>query len=352
MTTASRLIDIGEVARMLDARAEALCRELLPHGRREGAEWVALNPVRGDTREGSFRVHLSGAKAGVWRDFAADIDGDMLDLVAYLLRMDKSRAFSWARRWLGLDRGDAKALEEARRAVPSPAERGRQAQAEQDNARNAAFRIWLAGAPELRDTPVDRYLRGRDVALAELQRQPAAIRFHPQLFHKPSQRRWPAMVTAICGPDNKFAAVHRTWLEVRSDGRVTKAPLGADAKMVLGTYRGGSIHLWRGASGKPLAQMPLGEIVDLTEGIEDGLSVVMVAPECRVLAAVSLSNLANVVLPAAATRVRLWRQNDDKAAAIDAFRRAAQAHLAAGREVLVPRIPESVKDVNDLLRFG
>ncbi len=62
--------------------------------------------------------------------------------------------------------------------------------------------------------------------------------------------------------------------------------------MTLGRSRGGAVNLWRGASGMPIKPAPEGESVHLTEGIEDGLTVAISAPVVRVLAAVSLANMA------------------------------------------------------------
>jgi hypothetical protein len=58
---------------------------LLPGGKREGDEWVVLNPTRNDNKPGSFSVNM---RTGVWSDFAyaADKGGDMIDLVMYLNR--------------------------------------------------------------------------------------------------------------------------------------------------------------------------------------------------------------------------------------------------------------------------
>jgi len=345
---ARRLVDAGEVARMLNARIGALVHELLPDGTRNGAEWCARNPGTG--KIGSFNVHLTGEKAGVWGDFVAGVWGDALDLIAYVrFGDDKKDAFAWALRWLGIDNRDPAAIARVQRETPTAPERDAQAELETERLRNAAFRIWLSAMPNLRDTPVDMYLQGRGIALADLKRAPRAIRFHPGLYHKASDRRWPAMVTLVAGANNQAAGCHRTWLECRNDGRVTKAPVEKN-KMVLGSYKGGSVHLWRGASGKPLSEAPESEIADITEGIEDGLSVAIAAPECRVLAAIALSNMANIVLPDAIHTVRLWRQNDTSAPAIDAFMRAARVHALAGREVLIPPIPADLKDVNDLLR--
>ncbi len=346
-----RFHDIGEVSRMLASRIHVLAQELLPGGKRCGHEWMA-GSLAGEagTRLG---VHLSGSRAGVWKYFAGtgDEQGDALDLVAHVLfGGDKRQALAWSVRWLGLESGDPNALQTARRAVASREEAEAKTAEEIENTRAAARRIWFSASPICLDTPVDRYLRGRGIPLRELGRQPGAIRFHQGLWHVESRRHWPAMVTAVSGNvPGGFMACHRTWLEVQSDGRVTKAPL-EDNKRTLGSFKGGHISLWRGASGKPLAQAPAGETADITEGIEDGLSVAYAAPECRVLAAVTLGNWAAMVLPGAITAVRLWKQNDIKPQPIAAFDKVLRSFLAQGRYVTIAEIPRGIKDVNDLLR--
>jgi hypothetical protein len=341
------LVDISEVSQMLAGRIQALVTELLPQGKRAGHEWTCGSPAGEPGTQ--MAVHLTGSKAGVWKHFAGTEGGDALDLVAAVLfHGDKSDALKWSRRWLGIDTGDAAALETARRPVPAQADLDRQAQAEVQEGRAAAKRVWLAAQANLTGTPVDWYLRGRAIDLGDLDRQPRALRFHPNLYHKPSGRSWPAMVAAISGPGG-FLATHRTWLEVTGDGQARKAPV-QPAKAVLGSYKGGHIALWRGESGKPLRDAREGETLDITEGIEDGLSVAVAVPESRVIAAVSLSNMAAIELPPAITSVRIWRQNDTKWQAIAAFERAMRAHLMKGREVLIPEIPKRYKDANDWLQ--
>ncbi len=60
-----------EVSALLAGQAEALCRHLLPGGRREGAEW-RCGSVQGEPGK-SLGVHLKGPKAGIWADFAGTV---------------------------------------------------------------------------------------------------------------------------------------------------------------------------------------------------------------------------------------------------------------------------------------
>ena len=61
---------------------ERLVRDWLPSGRREGDEWVAINPTRGDKKRGSFKINL---RKGVWSEFATgETGGDIIDLHRYL----------------------------------------------------------------------------------------------------------------------------------------------------------------------------------------------------------------------------------------------------------------------------
>lgn len=334
---------------MLANRIAGLAAELLPHGRREGHEW-RCGSLAGEAG-GSLGVHLAGGKAGIWCDFSTGECGDALDLVAQVLfRGEKREALAWSRAWLGLEGADPAVLAQRAERAQAQAKRRDEAAAEQAARRSAsAFRLWLGAEERIAGTPVDAYLRGRHIALDELGRQPRALRYHPRLWHEPSQRHWPAMVAAVTDINGHTIAVHRTYLQTHQDGRVTKAPVEPQ-KMVLGGYRGGCIRLWRGASGKPLAKAPAGETVDICEGIEDALSVALAMPEARVIAAVSVSNMSTIELPAAIGAVRLWRQNDTEPQAVAAFDRAAESFLRSGRRVLVPELPRDVHDANELLQ--
>lgn len=353
-------IDIKRLVEMLAARAPALAQHLFPAGRREGREW-RIGSLAGEAGS-SMAIHLEGLRAGVWADFSdANAKGDALDLVAQtLFRGDKKHAVAWSRAWLGLDGKDPAALAVTRRAVEQ-----REKKTADDSKRRAksAFALWLNAWERLKGTPVDRYLKGRAIDLDLLGRQPRALRYVPALeYWQPrddggepdSLGRFPAMVAAIVDAQGRTIAVHRTYLQALGDGRVVKADV-PNAKKTLGDYRGGCIRLWRGVDedgrpGRPLNEALPGSAVVVTEGIEDGLSIAIAEPAYRVLVGISLSNMANLKLPAAIATVILAKQNDKPgSAAAKAFDQVVAHFAEDGRTVLIAAPPASVKDANDLL---
>ncbi len=96
-----RRIAFARVATAALGHADTLVRRWLPDGRREGAEWVAINPTRADHRRGSFKVNLA---SGRWCDFATgDAGGDLIALAAFLFRLDQADAARKIAAALGID---------------------------------------------------------------------------------------------------------------------------------------------------------------------------------------------------------------------------------------------------------
>lgn len=229
---------------------------------------------------------------------------------------------------------------------PAPDPRAREDEAEyRERRRRYAAAIWLEAKP-LPGTPAEDYLAGRGIDFAVLGHHPGALRFHPGLKHFPSGRILPALLGAIHGDTGSQLATHRTWLERGPRGWV-KARV-EDPKLTAGPYPGGSIRLWRGASGKPLRDALPDETVVIGEGIETCLSVAMGCPELRILAAVSQGNMAAIWLPPQITRVILLLDNDRKPRAIERAQAVVERHLALGRDVRIARAAVG-KDFNDTL---
>jgi hypothetical protein len=354
------LISIDQVAALLAGRIDALAPELLAGGKRKGREWRA-GSLAGEAGQ-SLGVHLTGAKAGVWCDFASGETGDALDLVAQVLfRGDKSEALKWSRRWLGLEDGDPAAMATARRqAEQRRAVADKQAAEDEERRRRGALAMWLEARP-IEGTPAEAYLRGRGIDLRALGHVPAALRFHPALYCREADMKLPAMVAAIGAPDGRHVATHRTFLAPvagswasplppHQAGQWGKAKL-REAKLTYGTYAGGFIRLTRGASQRAWREMRGDETVAFAEGIETALSVAVLVPEWRVAASVSLSNLKRVQLPPTVRRLVVCADRDPPdSRATEALAQALRALPAQGAEVFVVRPDHPFKDWNDQLQ--
>jgi hypothetical protein len=180
------MTNVGEIARMLADRAPELARDLLPGGRREGAEW-RCGSIAGEAGQ-SLAVHLAGPKAGVWSDFSTGQAGDALDLVRAVFGFDMHEALVWSHRWLGLEDGEV--------AVPQRLAPTAKPEPELDPQRWA--RPWQSTWP-IAGSPAEVYLVRRGLTFADpesrvLRYASRRARFGPdgQLEHHP------AMLAALC----------------------------------------------------------------------------------------------------------------------------------------------------------
>jgi hypothetical protein len=99
--TAPRKIAFKRIADAALGHSETIVRRWLPDGKREGAEWVALNPTRDDGRKGSFKVNVA---TGRWSDFAVGAaGGDLIALASYLFRLKQGEAAVKVAEALGVD---------------------------------------------------------------------------------------------------------------------------------------------------------------------------------------------------------------------------------------------------------
>ena len=88
-----RRVDFDRINRAAVPALLAILSRWLPGGRVVGREYVALNPTRADKRLGSFKVVVSGPRAGCWADFATgDKGGDPVSLAAYLFDLSQVQA--------------------------------------------------------------------------------------------------------------------------------------------------------------------------------------------------------------------------------------------------------------------
>lgn len=329
----------------------------------DGHDIVCLNPLRPDKHPGSFRIPLGGPYQGMVIDFAGQVKpGDGRRSVSPLtFHLWLGFTVRDAKERLGMDGRNPDALRKAREETEKFRARAEQNEADVAEKRKSAK--WIYTGPgavdDLRGTPPWSYLLGRGIDLARFDFPVRALRFRPDCPLGRSKKR-PAMLAAIVkGSD--FVGVHRTFLE-EVDGRWIKARDMDDPKLSLGSYAGGAIRLWNGRRHDPetgeikpglkVAQVKEPFWIDLTEGIEDGLSVALACPEHRVWVGVSGSNMKGLWLPRLCEGVRFWKQNKDApgSAAAASFDHAVENVLAQGKRVQVVEIPAEWGDPNEVLQ--
>lgn len=360
---------LDEIKSMLLERRHAVAQHYAPVAQgsyTDASQYWTLNPGRADRNVGSFVVYLEGAKAGRWADYATGEHGDLIDLIRLWQGGSLRDAIREARAFLGLQNDSpedvARRKEAAERAKRLAAEAKAKDVEQKQRKSKSALALWLSGSL-IAGTPAEFYLRDtRLIDLRQLGYQPKSLRFHPALTYKHFDRetgevwegRYPALLAIVNDGQGKAVACHRTWLAMNDRGLWDKAPVPVPKK-VLGDYAGGSIHLWRGlypsgGRNKPLADAPPGSKVLITEGVEDGLSAAVLMPSARIVVAISLSNLGNVILPRNIAEVTLIADRDENPEARAALDRAIRAHAKAGRVVRLWQNQSGGKDLNDALR--
>jgi hypothetical protein len=191
-----------------------------------------------------------------------------------------------------------------------------------------AERLWNESLP-IGATPAETYLRGRGIT-CDL---PVTLRFHPECWHGPTARRWPAMIARVQGAPG--FAVHRTFL--RHDGS-GKAGLPGGDKLMLGSTAGGAVRL-----------APMSDRLVVAEGIETALSLAcgLLEGPATIWAALSTSGMIALRLPERPARLTIAADSDSagRAAALVLADRAAWQ----GWEVSILTPPQD-RDFNDLLR--
>ena len=277
----------GELARRLARDAEAVCREYLSNGRREGRYWMIgdVNNIPGR----SMFVRLNGPEsgkgaAGKWTDAATGEHGDLLDMIGHVCGFDDFHDVeAEARRFLSLPRPQ-RDPDFKPRLTPAPV-----------GSPESARRLFAMSQPIAR-TLVETYLSNRGIAALH---GTATLRFHPRCYYRPNRETptetWPAMIAAVSDLNGRITGAHRTWLD--PSGR-DKAPI-ATPRRAMGDLLGNAVRF--------------GTVQDVAaagEGIETMLSLRCVVPDMPMLAALSAAHLGAIVFPTAIRRLYVVRDND------------------------------------------
>lgn len=365
------LVKTGLIERMRD-----VCQALLPGGREEGGQWVSFNPVENDFSHANpaLKVRLRGGVTGAWKDWRSGDKGDVLGLVAYLLRTDTAGALVWGRDFLGL-KSMSRADRENMRQVAAKARVSRE---KQDAAARAKK---LAGAHKLfheafryqadrkfaspAQLHAERYFAARKVPLAEIPTlNPSSFAFATEtewwkgaVWKHEGGKRWkdqpgprfPAVHAAMRNGLGNVTACHVTFLD---PVKPAKAPVD-QAKLMFGEALGAVIEISMGPNNCPfwLDDGSAPQPVVLAEGIETALAFAVSGVPARVWACGSLAGIggAPIGLNCISWVVFARDNNAGNAQAQKQFAAALEKLEASGKTIVV-EASHVGDDFNDLAK--
>ena len=290
--------DASKLATRLGRQAEAVCREYLPSGRREGRYWM-VGDVR-NTPGRSMFVRLTGPEsgkgaAGKWTDAATSEHGDLLDVIRESCGLiDFKDVVDEARRFLSLPHPEPEPAGHNARQSPAPT-----------GSPLAAKRLFSMAQP-IAGTLAESYLRNRGITVLH---GTGSLRFHPRCYYRPDEHAptetWPALIASVTDLDGHQTGAHRTYLDPSgldpggfSEATLGKAPIDTPRR-AMGDLLGHAVRF--GVAGEVLAA---------GEGIETVLSPRIVLPHMPMLAALSAAHLAAIAFPADLRRLYVLRDRD------------------------------------------
>ncbi len=315
--------DAAELAHRLARDAEAVCRQYLSNGRREGRYWLVGDARNTPGRSMFVRLRESPkGPAGKWTDAATGEHGDLLDVIRESCGLlDFHDIADEARRFLSLPRPHPEPSPKAARV------------AVQTGSPEAARRLFAISQPIAR-TVVETYLRNRGITALH---EDGALRFHPRCYYRPDEdaptETWPAMIARVTDLDDRITGAHRTWLAPTGRG---KAPIDTPRR-AMGDLLGNAVRF--GVADDVLAA---------GEGIETMLSLRCVLPTLPMAAALSANHLAAILFPL--TLRRLYIARDADAAGDAAATALTERAEAAGIEAIAlsPRLGDFNEDLRTL----
>lgn len=285
----------------------------------------SLHPDKTIKQSGNeIRIGDNGAisydlRKRVYHDHIKDTGGDIFAMIMEVEGCGFGKALKLAQEFVGGSYSYA--------TLPPQAKPKAKTNENRIKARNIIYHCDLLSEPE--DSAAEKYLESRGITIA---RVASNLFSHSALYHPETKKRHPAMVGYFTDVNDKFQAIHRTYLTPEG---LKLTGEGVTAKLMLGSSHGCAIRLSAAT-----------DTVALTEGIEDALSVMQLYPwPCW--ATGSAANLAAVVLPDTIHKVFICADNDK--AGLAAAQKAALCFIAEGRKVQIVIPPNGHKDFNAYL---
>ena len=137
------MANIKQIAQAALSSIDSVLNHWCAGGKRQGHEYLTLNPTRSDSKAGSFSINLN---TGAWADFAtSDKGGDLVALVAYIEGIKQGEAAKRLAAFLGIN---AEKTDAQKRATSSQNNGGKANVSSQKDAAE-----WVAVLPVPADAP-------------------------------------------------------------------------------------------------------------------------------------------------------------------------------------------------------
>ncbi|MDD3182453.1 MAG: CHC2 zinc finger domain-containing protein [Alphaproteobacteria bacterium] len=295
---------------------------------RSGDKWRGFCPFHGDQRLSTFAVNPKTNR------YACSICGAEGD------------ALSWIMETQGLSFAQAVALslkkplikkrlpQEKICAALNHADVPPSNEAIKRHKRDLAEKVWNESQPAAH-TLAERYLFTRGLIFNGS--IPESLRFHPNLYHDPTQTQLPALVAKALNADGNFAGVHRIYLA--PSGMDTAHVAGSTVRRMYGDCFGAYVHIQEAGPQR----------IAITETVESALAIAQACPDLTVYAAMALNNL-KAPAPETAKELILCPEgnNGNPHMAERILLESALEHTQRGHHVLVARSPQGL-EFSDLL---
>lgn len=195
-----------------------------------------------------------------------------------------------------------------------------------------AKQLWMQTST-LKGSVAENYLNGRGIGGM----YPPTLRYHPCLKHGPTEQSYPGLVAGVWNQYRDIIGLQRIFLS--ADGS-QKAAVD-NAKMSLGNIRGGAVRL---------SKLNNNHKIFLTEGIEDGLSILKIYPEKCVWAVLGSHNFTSVQTPLQIDEIVIGADNDSTG--VSEAKKAAKFFCNNGFKTSIAYPPKQFKDFNEALIKG
>lgn len=290
----------------------------IPAFRKGGWIDAGLCPFHHDKHSGNFRINTD---TGAFKCFSCEAKGDMIKFVQLKYGLNFKEALEKLSTGSNVNYPITKLCVSRKSDENELVDRSKRM--------HKALTI-LQHTVSIEETLAESYLAGRGITVF-----PPSLRFTASLWNFTSASNHPALIAPIHDASNNITAIHAIFLTPEAQ-KISGE--GIKAKLIFGVAAGGAVQL-----------APLQDALILTEGIEDGLSLLQSCPAYCVWACCGTSGFANIIVPKTVKSIIIAADNDT--AGITAAEKLACRLKSQGFIVSIA-FPKYGKDFNDLLQGG